>query len=397
MINRQLHRLWQRLPPGWRRRAYEAITAAAAPRTGLTPATPRAPTPPFIVAGALSAPTGLGEAARSVLRGLVATGLPVSIVDLSASLMQRAVVPLPDLPPAPTGPGTLLLFAQPPNVAHALSLIGRKRLRDKRRIGCWVWDLEAVPDAWVAQASFVHEVATPSRFCMAAFARALPVPVRLLAYPLSVSRPAVRRPPSAGSMTFGAALDLGSTAARKNPLAAVDAFRQAFAPGDPVRLVIKLRDEGADPATFAKLQALAAGAPAVELVTGDLDADRLEAWWTEIDVLVSLHRSEGFGLVPAEAMQRGIPCIATDWSATAEFVRPEAGWPVPASLVPVRDPTGRYELPGALWAEPDVSAAAAAMREAASDRQATLERGSKAAALMVDLYSLERFRRELGV
>jgi len=394
----RLHRHWRRLPPAWRRRLYEAATNLAANHARTTRATPSAPQPPFVVAGALSAPTGLGEAARSVLRGLVAAGVPVSAVDLSASLMQRSVVPVPDLPPAPSGPGTLLLFAQPPNVAHAVALLGRRLLKDKRRVGCWVWDLEVVPPPWVDAARFVHEVATPSRFCADAFSRALPVPVRRLAYPLAVAPPPPAPARRDGPTTFGAALDLGSTAARKNPIAIVRAFRRAFRAGDPVRLTVKLRDEAADPAAFAELTDLVRSeGPPVEVVTGDFGPARLEAWWATVDVLVSLHRSEGFGLVPAEALARGIPVIATDWSATVEMVSADTGWPVPATLVPAQDGTGRYGLPGALWADPDLDAAAQAMREAAFQPGEAHRRGVRAAAFITEAYSLARFRQELGL
>ena len=39
----------------------------------------------------------------------------------------------------------------------------------------------------------------------------------------------------------------------------------------------------------------------------------------DVDVYVSLHRSEGFGLVMAESMYVGTPVIATDWSGNTEF------------------------------------------------------------------------------
>ena len=40
----------------------------------------------------------------------------------------------------------------------------------------------------------------------------------------------------------------------------------------------------------------------------------------DVDVYVSLHRSEGFGLVMAESMYVGTPVIATDWSGNTEFM-----------------------------------------------------------------------------
>jgi glycosyltransferase involved in cell wall biosynthesis len=392
-----LHRIWRLLPATARRRIYEKATNAVSPKVMWTEKTPRVPTEPFIVAGALSAPTGLGEAARQILFGLIAGGHRVSAIDLSKGLAQKSMIPLPDLPPPPDGPGTLLLAVSPPNVGHALTLIGRSILADKLRIGCWVWDLEVLPESWIEQSRLVHALAAPSRFCTDTFERHFDLPVRLLRYPVGITEAPQAPRGTGGTLRFSTAMDLGSTSARKNPLAVLKAFRQAFGPGEAVTMTIKLRDIGADPAMFAELQALAASdGPLVEILSGDFSPERMEEWWRGIDLFVSLHRSEGFGLLPAEAMLRGIPVISTDWSATAEFVTPETGWPIPATLVPVVDSTGRYELEGAQWAEPDLGAAVKAMQEAAHNREGVTRRGAAAVEATKRIFSLEQFQAGLG-
>ena len=65
-----------------------------------------------------------------------------------------------------------------------------------------------------------------------------------------------------------------------------------------------------------RLQAHAGGN--VRLHTRDLSRADSHALIACADIVLSLHRSEGFGLVPAEAMLLGKPVVATDWSATAE-------------------------------------------------------------------------------
>ncbi|WP_164177193.1 glycosyltransferase, partial [Streptococcus pneumoniae] len=50
--------------------------------------------------------------------------------------------------------------------------------------------------------------------------------------------------------------------------------------------------------------------------------------WSSIDIYVSLHHAEGFGLTVAEAMARGIPVVATGAGATAEFCDTQTAWPV---------------------------------------------------------------------
>ena len=79
------------------------------------------------------------------------------------------------------------------------------------------------------------------------------------------------------------------------------------------------------------------------------------------DAVVSLHRSEGLGLLVAEAMVMGRPVIATDYSATTELVTPNTGFPVNFRLIPVEE--GQYPFhSGQHWADADVDHAAWLMR-----------------------------------
>ena len=85
------------------------------------------------------------------------------------------------------------------------------------------------------------------------------------------------------------------------------------------------------------------------------------------DVLVSLHRAEGYGLTIAEAMALGRPVVATGWSGNVDFMAGPGCFAVPWRLVPARDPQATYDLPDAVWAEADVAAAAVALRQVAGD------------------------------
>jgi hypothetical protein len=52
----------------------------------------------FVVAGVLSAPTGLGEAALQILRGCMVAGHQVTALDLSQSLAENSIASALDLP-----------------------------------------------------------------------------------------------------------------------------------------------------------------------------------------------------------------------------------------------------------------------------------------------------------
>jgi glycosyltransferase involved in cell wall biosynthesis len=100
----------------------------------------------------------------------------------------------------------------------------------------------------------------------------------------------------------------------------------------------------------------------VSFIDGILTAREKLELIASCDVFVSLHRSEGFGLTLAEAQELHVPVVATDWSANTEFLREGDGTMVPARLIPVEDPGGPYgHYSHAVWADPDLDAAAAAL------------------------------------
>jgi glycosyltransferase involved in cell wall biosynthesis len=78
-------------------------------------------------------------------------------------------------------------------------------------------------------------------------------------------------------------------------------------------------------------------APNIELIDRTLCYDELEKLYQASDVLVSLHRSEGFGLPIAEAMLHGLPVVATAWSGSVDFVDATVGVPIPCTLIAAED------------------------------------------------------------
>jgi FkbM family methyltransferase len=179
-------------------------------------------------------------------------------------------------------------------------------------------------------------------------------------------------------VVFLFAFDYNSVFARKNPVAAVEAFQQAFA-GRPAeaRLTIKSINGERHPADRERLRAAAAGDERITLIEDYLDAAGVRALFAGADCYLSLHRSEGFGLTVAEAMAHGLPAIATGYGGTAEFLTADIGWPIPYRLVPVGQGNPPYPA-DAVWAEPDLDAAARAMREVVDDPELAARRGEAA-------------------
>ncbi len=355
------HRLWRALPAGLRRAALTRTSAALAPRPD--------PHPPAMrdgvaVGGELARASGLGEGARLMVAGLRALGVKVWELPV-ADLAGRASAGAVSLPPVGV---PLVLHVNAPMLAATLLRLPRGLVRGRRVIGYWAWELPVAPPGWTAGMAFVHEVWVPSRFTADALAALAPGRVRVVPHPVAVAPPvpaALTRADfglPAGAFVVLTSFSLASSFARKNPLAAIAAFRMAFGDRADRVMVLKLSHTEHWPADLAVLRAAVADAANIRIEARTLPAADAHALTACADVVLSLHRSEGFGLVPAEAMLLGKPVVATDWSATAEFIDASVGLPVPYTLIPAVDPRGVFEAPGAVWAEADIGAAAAALR-----------------------------------
>jgi glycosyltransferase involved in cell wall biosynthesis len=253
-----------------------------------------------------------------------------------------------------------------PLLPLVLFSLGRRMIGDKWVIGYWAWELEAVPVEWNLGLPFVHEIWVPSRFVAAAVAAcATAVPIRVLPHPVAGAGGRSLALARQGHRPFTALVvfNMGSSMERKNPLAAIVAFQKAFGDRSDVRMIVKVTNAGVFSEGERRLRAAVAGARNIVLVDRTLQPAEISQLYREADCVLSLHRSEGFGLVVAEAMLHGLPALSTDWSGTTDFVTADNGLPVGYGLIPARDPQGTYDHPELSWAEADTTAAARMLQE----------------------------------
>ena len=176
----------------------------------------------------------------------------------------------------------------------------------------------------------------------------------------AAGRPAGRR--DADAFTFLSVFDFGSLAPRKNGLGVVDTFCEAFDPGEGPVLVLKTINAPHDPTAYRALHNAIGGRRDVLLIEGYLSDERLTSMIGHADCYVSLHRCEGFGLTPAEAMAWGRPVVATAYSGNLDFMTPANSYLVPFDLVDVPASAAHVYPLGSRWAEPRRADAARALR-----------------------------------
>ncbi|MBR4458168.1 MAG: glycosyltransferase family 4 protein [Clostridia bacterium] len=239
-------------------------------------------------------------------------------------------------------------------------------------IGVWLWELEDIPAAWSASLPYVRELWAPSRFIADALRKVTDIPVTVIPY--GVEAPQDER---LNRADFGlpedaflvlVMYDANSYASRKNPEGAIEAFLRAFGTHpDRARLVIKINHP--QKADLRRIERLLGKDGPYILIRETMDKPRLNRLIALCDVYLSLHRSEGFGLVMAEAMLLGVPTVATGWSANTEFMPEDCACLVGCSLVPVGE-AYQYAAPGQRWADPDLYRAADALRRLMDDPEA---------------------------
>ena len=328
--------------------------------------------------GYLSGEFGVASASRLMARLIRGAGLPLSSTEIVAAHHRHEARHVNTINGAPFDVSVLTL-----NADELLRLWNTPELaahRSRRRVGVWFWEVGRLPDHLRPAADLVDEIWCASEFVRDSIAPWVDRPVRLHPLVLSPTAPTALERSDLGLpddlWLFGFTFDYSSVFARKNPAAAIDAYRRAFGPTDGAALVLKTIHADRDPARAAELQDLVAERDDIIVIDAHLSSLEMRALSQLLDCYVSLHRSEGLGLTIASAMSAGIPAIATGWSGNLAFMDAENSILVPYELREVGPDAAPYP-PDAVWAEPDVEAAAAAMRRLFDDRAAAAALGAR--------------------
>lgn len=322
--------------------------------------------------GSIKAETGLGQSCRLLANEIMHTKLPFMIYDYeSLGEMSLKDNSFDEFISDESKYNVNLVHINPRELGIALVKLD-KGIWDKRyNIGFWLWELEEFPEEWIPFINYFDEIWTPSEFISRSIRKCTEKPVITIPYSIETSidkawgRQQFQLPKE--QFLFLMMFDYNSVAERKNPLGMIEAFKRAFSPEKTnVGLVIKVTS--ANESDINDLRSKLSDYKNVYFITSVLEKQIVNSLINCVDVVVSLHRAEGFGLVMAEAMSLGTPTIATNWSSNTEFMNNDVACMVDYKMIELTRDIGPFKK-GQRWADADIGQAADYMKRLVVDKK----------------------------
>lgn len=345
----------------------------------------------FNLVGYISAELGIGEGARAMADAALAADIPYSVIDVGFQTAHRQMDrrALPQATDRHFDVDVVYVNADhTPATLFYLDMLDRPDTA--YRIGYWHWEQTKLPEAFMNGFDGLDEIWVPTAFVQEAVSNASPIPVVRVPHAIAFDVDATwsRRTFGIPENRFAVLVmyDFHSYRYRKNPEAAIAAFKQAALPRKDMCLVIKTINAEKYPQEYAALKQDVADLECVVLLENTLTREQVYALEACCDCLLSLHRAEGFGLSIAEMMYLGKPVIATGWSGNMEYMTPMNSFPVNYELKPLAKPLGVYAA-GLDWAEPDVEHAAKCLRTVVEDTALAQAIGGRAEQAMRSRFS----------
>lgn len=254
---------------------------------------------------------------------------------------------------------------------HVYGKLGENFFSNRLNISYPFWELSKFPTEWTPFLKVMDEVWAPTRFIQNSISNALSKAVHYM--PVSIELPPVENKGRIffgipeGCFTFLATFDFFSYIHRKNPWAVVRAFMLAFPRlNENVCLVVKVMNADESNGDWKELKDIAARDRRIILINKVMTIDELLSLKLACDCYVSLHRAEGLGRGPMEAMLLGKPTILTNYSGSTDYAREDNSCLVNYSLIPIQE--GQYvHFLDQVWADPDIEHAAWHMKNLANN------------------------------
>lgn len=346
--------------------------------------------------GYAHAELGMGEHVRMSAASLSETDVPFGVMDIGAggtTSRQKATLDRGSL--IDSNKYKVSIFHVAPNQILPVYLqLGREYFQRRYNIVYPFWELSKFPREWIWPMQLLDEVWAPTTFIQKALTDALGTAVPYM--PVGVALPAL---PKLGrghfdipgdQYLFFFSFDFYSFIDRKNPYAVIAAFKRAFPIGnEKAGLIMKVMNANESNENWQRLVSEVGGDKRIRLINKVMSKVELLSFKSECDCYISLHRSEGLGLGPLEAMLLGKPVIITNYSGNTDYAKTDNSCLVNYSLIPVQK--GQYIFhENQVWADPDVEHAASHMKRLMNDPELGISLGKKAAAFVTKNYNPAR-------
>lgn len=337
-------------------------------------------------AGYLSAPSGMGEAARNYIASLSEAGVHLVsefVPNLSLSKdLGKAYRICRETQDSPITYDTKIIHTTPDVVRQHMEPM-------KYHIFHLFWETDRLPKWWVWELNHsVDEIWTGSLWNKRVFEKSgikLPIYVFPQAIPTEITQAAPFKIKNHQGFLFGAVFQWIQ---RKNPKALLHAYWKEFEHTDGVGLLIKTYKErfSSEEAqqimdeirSWKKDLHLSRYAP-VYFCKNPLSKQDMNRLYSTIDCFVSSHCGEGWGIPIAEAMLAGKPVISTNLGGIHEYLPEKLWFPCSYEMGPVHDMDWvKWYEKDQRWGEIDEACLMRQMRSAFDFPERAKEKGKMA-------------------
>jgi len=315
---------------------------------------------------------GIGESCRIAAKCINTTNLPFGILNFvgsNSAKMSDVTWAHKEMELPKFNINVFHLNAE--QMFEVYSHFGQGLFKDRYNIGFWHWELEDFPDEWLDGFKFINEVWVPSSFVANSVSMKSSVPVIRIPHGIEVIIENDRERSYYGlpetPFLFLTMYDMNSFQERKNPMASINAFKQAFSPNDlSVGLVVKVNNGSANKGDMKFINQITEEYKNIYVINKTFSRNDTNALIACTDSFISLHRSEGFGLGLAEAMYLRKPVIGTNWSSNTDFMNSQNSCIVNYELIKVGQDYGPYQA-YQQWANADINHASQYMSRLVKD------------------------------
>jgi hypothetical protein len=297
--------------------------------------------------------------------------------------------------------GALQIYTMPPTTYMSYYLLNSEIRNSKGyKIGYFAWEFSEWKSEFDVIYDVFDEIWVISPFLLDAFdANRLPV---LYMPPVVTALPVVecydfkfRLGLPHDSYVFLSIFDIKSSVSRKNPIATVRSFLEAFRSDEKVSLVLKFSYDKKDFEVNAELFDLIESAENIYHISDMLSKSEINDLIAQSDTLISLHRSEGFGRVIAEAMLLNTQVVCTNYSGNLAFCNESNSLLVGYDLIPVEGSQYPFSA-GLMWADVNFDSAVLKIKQAFTDLEGRVRREKCAYDTVIRNHSIDSAKTAIG-